>query len=331
MHEIPASLAAFATRELRGRGMEIRTNTRIDAVRERRRAPVDRRGGAHAHRCAGPAGVEPAAGGARPGPAARRRRPHRRRRLLRVQGSDNVWAIGDAAAVPDPAQRRKAPCPPTAQHALRQGRVAADNVAGPLAGRRLRQAPLPDARGVRGHGPAQGGGHHARACALRGFPAWFAARTYHLAMMPGIARRLRLMADWTVGLFFGRASAGLGHLGHPTTLGEENGDCRRGRAQSGNRREPTPAELTFREGRPADLRATFDRLRAGRCTAPATRMGVLPAGAPRTARSSRSEWQRRRELLEFMAAQPGSVLDLRGRRARWSATATCARSARWRS
>lgn len=55
---------------------------------------------------------------------------------------------------------------------------------------------------------------------LRGFPAWFAARTYHLAMMPGLVRRLRLMTDWTVGLVFGRASAELGQLGHPPRLGE---------------------------------------------------------------------------------------------------------------
>jgi NADH dehydrogenase len=53
---------------------------------------------------------------------------------------------------------------------------------------------------------------------LRGFPAWFMARTYHLLMMPGWGRRLRLMADWTVGLLFGRASAELGLLGHPTPL-----------------------------------------------------------------------------------------------------------------
>ena len=52
----------------------------------------------------------------------------------------------------------------------------------------------------------------------RGFPAWFLARTYHLALMPGNARRFRLMADWTVGLLFGRDSAELGQLGHPPAL-----------------------------------------------------------------------------------------------------------------
>jgi NADH:quinone reductase (non-electrogenic) len=54
---------------------------------------------------------------------------------------------------------------------------------------------------------------------LRGFPAWFAARTYHLAMMPGMGRRVRLGIDWAVGLVFGRASAELGQLGHPPSLG----------------------------------------------------------------------------------------------------------------
>jgi NADH dehydrogenase len=53
---------------------------------------------------------------------------------------------------------------------------------------------------------------------LSGFPAWWAARTYHLALMPGAARRLRLVIDWSVGLLFGRAAAELGQLGHPPPL-----------------------------------------------------------------------------------------------------------------
>jgi NADH dehydrogenase len=53
---------------------------------------------------------------------------------------------------------------------------------------------------------------------FRGFPAWFAARTYHMLVMPGFVRKLRLVADWTVALFFGRGSAELGQLGHPQAL-----------------------------------------------------------------------------------------------------------------
>jgi NADH:ubiquinone reductase (H+-translocating) len=129
-----------------------------------------------------------------------------------------VWAVGDAAAVPDPASKDGSPCPPTAQHALRQGRVAADNVAATLAGRRTRRFRY------RTLGVFVDMGQHKAVATMLGIPlrgglAWFAARTYHLVAMPGVARRLRLMADWTVGLFFGRASAGLGRLGHPPSLG----------------------------------------------------------------------------------------------------------------
>jgi NADH dehydrogenase len=139
---------------------------------------------------------------------------------MRVDGHDGVWAIGDAAAVPDPAARGKRPSPPTAQHAIRQGRLVAHNVAASL-----------------GHGKVKPfryktlgvfvdlGRHQAVAemlkVRLRGFPAWFAARTYHLAMMPGAARRARLVTDWTVGLFFARGSPELGELGHPPRLADE--------------------------------------------------------------------------------------------------------------
>jgi NADH dehydrogenase len=136
---------------------------------------------------------------------------------MRVRGQDNVWAIGDAAAVPDPAQRRKEPSPPTAQHAIRQGRVVGHNVAAALAGRKPRPFRY------RTLGVFVDLGQHKAVATmfglrLRGFPAWFAARTYHLAMMPGVGRRVRLAVDWTVGLVFGRASAELGQLGHPPSL-----------------------------------------------------------------------------------------------------------------
>src|ERR1039458_5387855 len=52
----------------------------------------------------------------------------------------------------------------------------------------------------------------------RGFPAWFIARTYHLLLMPGVGRRLRLLADWNVALIFGRDASAPGRLGSPTPL-----------------------------------------------------------------------------------------------------------------
>jgi NADH dehydrogenase len=98
--------------------------------------------------------------------------------------------------------------------------VVADNVAASIAGRPLREFRY-RTLGVF----VDMGQHQAVAIMLgvrlRGFPAWFAARTYHLMAMPGVGRRLRLMTDWTVGLFFGRASAELGALGHPLPLSDK--------------------------------------------------------------------------------------------------------------
>lgn len=219
MPEIPAGLAAFATSELRGRGIEIHTGTRIEEVKEDsvllssgERVPTRSlcwTAGVKPPRVVHDLGL-PLTDGDRIDVDAE----------MRVRGLHNVWAIGDAAAVPDPANGGRTACPPTAQHALRQGRVVAENVAATLSGRRLRRFRY------RTLGVFVDMGQHKAVATmlgvpLRGLPAWLAARTYHLATMPGFARRLRLSADWTVGLFFGRASAALGQLGHPPGLGHD--------------------------------------------------------------------------------------------------------------
>jgi NADH:ubiquinone reductase (H+-translocating) len=216
MGEIPPSLAEFASRDLRARGIEIRTGTRLDSV-EKDATTLSTGERIPTRTVCWTAGVKPPSvirelGLPLDGGGRIETDP-----TCRVKGWENVWAIGDAAAVPDPARRRRAPTPPTAQHAIRHGRVAADNVVASISGghpRKFRYRTL----GVF----VDMGQHKAVATVvgvrLRGFPAWFAARTYHLVMMPGVGRRLRLMADWTVGLFFGRASAELGQLGHPPPL-----------------------------------------------------------------------------------------------------------------
>jgi NADH dehydrogenase len=142
---------------------------------------------------------------------------------MKVTSRENVWAIGDAAAVPDPAKRRQVASPPTCQHAIRQGRRVAENVAATVRG----GSPRPFRYRTLGVFVDMGQ-HKAVATVLgvrlRGMPAWFAARTYHLMMMPGVARKVRLGLDWGVGLFFGRASAELGQLGHPAALREPDGE-----------------------------------------------------------------------------------------------------------
>ena len=53
---------------------------------------------------------------------------------------------------------------------------------------------------------------------LRGFPGWFATRSYHLLRLPLLTRRVRVVTDWTVAMFFRRDIAELGSLGHPRRL-----------------------------------------------------------------------------------------------------------------
>jgi NADH:ubiquinone reductase (H+-translocating) len=217
MPEISPKLADWTTDELRSRGIEVRTGTLLKSL--------------------GPDSAELSTGetiptrtlcwtaGVKPGqvvrglglPIADNGRIEVDE-TMRVRGHENVWAIGDCAAVPDAATGGARPTPPTAQHALREGRVVADNVAAQL-GRGKVRAFKYKTKGVFVDLGRYQAVANLMGLKLSGRPAWFAARTYHLVMMPGTSRKLRLMVDWTVGLIFGRDSSELGQLGHPPSLG----------------------------------------------------------------------------------------------------------------
>src|SRR4029079_16708532 len=98
-------------------------------------------------------------------------------------------------AVPDPARGRKEATPPTAQHAIRQGRTVGRNVAAVLGHGRVRPFRF-KTKGVF----VDMGQRQAVATTLgvkwRGSLAWLMARTYHLALLPGTKRKLRLLIDW---------------------------------------------------------------------------------------------------------------------------------------
>src|SRR4051812_1845157 len=216
MPEIHPRLADFAARELRGRGIDIRTSTTLDAVTDAT-ATLSSGEQIPCRTLVWTAGVRPSPTVAKLGLPLEERGRIVTDEYLRVPGVDGVWAIGDAAAVPDPAAGGQRPTPPTAQHALRQGRLVGANVAAALGHGHLKKFTY-KTLGVF----VDMGRHQAVAemvgVRIRGFPAWFAARTYHLALMPGVTRRVRLMLDWTVALFFSRSSPELGQLGHPPPL-----------------------------------------------------------------------------------------------------------------
>jgi NADH:ubiquinone reductase (H+-translocating) len=121
--------------------------------------------------------------------------------FLRVPGVPGVWAAGDSAAVPD--VQAGAFHPPTAQHGLREGRVAARNIEAAILGR----PPAPFVYSTQGQLATIGRRTGvAKVFGLRfsGFFAWWLWRTVYLLKLPRLAKKLRVMFGWTLDLFFGR-------------------------------------------------------------------------------------------------------------------------------
>lgn len=209
--EVGDDLAAYATRHLRGRGVDVRLETRLvsavgghvvlsdgteydadtlvwttgvvaNPTLKRFGFPTDDRGRIVVDEC------------------------------LRVPGHPGAWAAGDGASIPDVTTGR--PAPPTAQHALREARLLATNLAAEIKGGDLKPFRYTNKGGLVSLGRYKG---VAKVLGVRvkGFPAWFLHRTYHVFMLPGINRKFRVLADWTVALFFRRDIVQLGSLQRP--------------------------------------------------------------------------------------------------------------------
>jgi NADH:quinone reductase (non-electrogenic) len=127
---------------------------------------------------------------------------------MTVAGHTGVWAVGDCAALKD--GKTGNPCPPTAQFALREARVLARNIRAVIQGRALEPF----------HFDSLGAlcvvGHHT-ACAelsipfarqksmrFRGLLAWLLWRGIYLGKLPGLERKVRVLSDWVIELFFPR-------------------------------------------------------------------------------------------------------------------------------
>ncbi|NLE72969.1 MAG: NAD(P)/FAD-dependent oxidoreductase [Actinomycetales bacterium] len=148
---------------------------------------------------------------------------------------EGVWAAGDCAAVPDLTNPGHL-CSPSAQHAVRQARHLGDNLARYLRGadvRPYRHAHVGTVASLGlGKGVAQVYG-----VKVRGWIAWFLHRTYHLAQMPTLDRKVRIVLDWTLALFFPREMVALGRLHDPRATFVEAAASTAARAPG---RGPTP-------------------------------------------------------------------------------------------
>ena len=208
--EIPRRLGEYAARRLAKRGIEIHVGTTLESydgveVALRRTAcPRERSSG------------RPACARTRSSAELGLPLDERGRvvvdETLRVEGTDDVWALGDCAAIPN-TKTPGSVDPPTCQHALRQARRLAKNLAGdprPYGYRMLGQvATLGRFKGIA----------ELPGCTV-GFPGWFVTRTYHLYQLPLLTRKLRVVVDWTVALFFRRDIVELSMLGPSARLGD---------------------------------------------------------------------------------------------------------------
>ncbi len=204
--ELSASLADYALERMRARGVTFELNARLSVARPggvtlKRKEPE-------------PAEFEIATetlvwtAGAVPNPLLQELAIERDKRgavvvedTLCVKGNAGVWALGDCAVVPD-AKTGK-PCPPTAQFAIREARTLAGNIRAAIKGEPLKPFHFDSL------GTLCVVGHHTACAEIKGFKfsgffAWFLWRTLYLSKLPGLERKVRVVADWTIELFFPR-------------------------------------------------------------------------------------------------------------------------------
>ncbi|MGW1345994.1 NAD(P)/FAD-dependent oxidoreductase [Kribbella sp. NPDC002412] len=134
---------------------------------------------------------------------------------LRIEGVTDAWSAGDNAAVPDlTSEQPGVYCAPNAQHAVRQARTLAENIL------RVVDGKAPEDYRHKYVGSVASLGLHKGVAQLygvkvKGWPAWFLHRTYHVSRVPTFNRKARVILDWTLALFFRREVTSLGSLQMP--------------------------------------------------------------------------------------------------------------------
>ncbi|MFF5423371.1 MULTISPECIES: NAD(P)/FAD-dependent oxidoreductase [unclassified Streptomyces] len=212
--EVGEEMGGYAVRELRGRNVDVRLRTRLESC-ENRVAVLSDGTRLPTRTVVWTAGVKPAPVLAATDLPLDERGRIRCTARLTVDGVEHAWAAGDAAAVPDVTAREPGTtCAPNAQHAVRQARVLAGNLAASLRGEPLKEYAHAYAGSVASLGLHKGVAHvYGRK--LKGYPAWLMHRAYHLSRVPTFNRKARVLAEWTLSGLFKREIVSLGSLEHP--------------------------------------------------------------------------------------------------------------------
>jgi NADH dehydrogenase len=213
--EVDLDMAAWTVRQLSARGMDIRLNTRLESISD---DCVVRLSDGEEF----PSDTLVWTAGTKPNPMlAQTDLPTDSRgrvvceATLHVRGTPDAWSAGDIAAVPDLTKDGPdATTAPNAQHAVRQARRLAENMVAELNG----QDPEPYRHKYAGSVASLGlykGVAQVYGVKLKGFPAWFMHRTYHVSRLPTLNRKARVIADWTMAMLFRREIISLGQLQDP--------------------------------------------------------------------------------------------------------------------
>jgi NADH dehydrogenase len=197
--ELSPQLGNYAQRKLEGRGVEVRANSRVasydgEMIRLTSGANIPTRtliwtAGTMSHPLIGTL------------PCERERGRLKVSAELAVTGWPGVWALGDCALIPDLATGGV--CPPTAQHALRQGKVVAQNVLAHAEGSKLKKFRFRTIGQLASIG-RRSGVASILGINISGFLAWWMWRTIYLSKLPRLEKKLRVAFDWTLDLMFSK-------------------------------------------------------------------------------------------------------------------------------
>jgi NADH dehydrogenase len=137
---------------------------------------------------------------------------------LQVVDGDRVlegaWSAGDCAQVPDLSKAPGAYCSPSAQHAVRQAARMADNIRQVILGGQPKNYSHNYVGSVASLGLYKGVAQ-VYGVKLKGLPAWFMHRTYHMSRIPSFNRKVRVLADWTLAFLLRREVVALGQIHTP--------------------------------------------------------------------------------------------------------------------
>ncbi len=120
---------------------------------------------------------------------------------MEVPDWPGVWALGDCALVPDPKTGK--PYPPTAQHALRQGKVLGQNIVAAIRAGKMKPFVF-SILGLLASIGRRTGVANILGINFSGFIAWWLWRSIYLSKLPGFEKKVRVALDWTLDLLFAK-------------------------------------------------------------------------------------------------------------------------------